>query len=251
MKFSLEQGIAAAVAAVVVGALVVFAVDAGPAIGAGMAPARASEESRALPAPTGVAAFKDERTQASVVFAGGCFWGVQGVFQHVDGVVSATSGYAGGSRAQATYDAVSTGRTGHAEAVKVDYDPVKVSYGQLMQILFSVVHDPTQLNRQGPDTGTQYRSAIFPTTNAQASAAKAYIGQLDAARVFDAAIVTKIEPGQSFYPAEAYHQDFLTKNPDYPYIVINDLPKVAAMQSFFPEEYRETPVLVGNRDLAR
>lgn len=205
-------------------------------------PSHAGDAPRNIPAPT---ADITETGTATAVFAGGCFWGVQGVFQHVTGVISATSGYAGGSEADAGYDQVSSGRTGHAEAVQVVYDPAKVSYGQLMQILFSVVHDPTQLNRQGPDTGTQYRSAIFPTSDAQAAASKAYIGQLNKARIFDAAIVTKIEPGKAFYPAEAYHQDFLVRNPTYPYIVINDLPKVAAMKSFFPGEYREQPVLVG------
>ncbi|WP_112945298.1 MULTISPECIES: peptide-methionine (S)-S-oxide reductase MsrA [unclassified Rhizobium] len=201
-----------------------------------------AEEARVIPAPV-----LDEPAGGSsetATFAGGCFWGVQGVFQHVNGVKSATSGYAGGSKNTAQYETVSGGDTGHAESVKVVFDPSKVSYGRLLQIYFSVAHDPTQLNRQGPDTGTQYRSAIFPANDEQAKVAKAYIGQLNQARVFDAAIVTKIEPGKSFYPAEGYHQDFLTNNPTYPYIVINDLPKVAALKQLFPRDYSEKPVLV-------
>ena len=181
----------------------------------------------------------------TATFAGGCFWGVQGVFQHVKGVVSATSGYAGGAKGTARYETVSGGDTGHAESVQVVFDPKTVSYGRLLQIYFSVAHDPTQLNRQGPDTGTQYRSAIFPASDEQAKVAKAYIDQLDRAKVFDAAIVTKIEPGKTFYVAEGYHQDFLTNNPDYPYIVINDLPKVAALKRLFAPDYSEKPVLVG------
>jgi peptide-methionine (S)-S-oxide reductase len=180
----------------------------------------------------------------TATFAGGCFWGVQGVFQHVKGVISATSGYAGGAKGTAQYETVSGGDTGHAESVKVVFDPKTVSYGRLLQIYFSVAHDPTQLNRQGPDTGTQYRSAIFPGNDEQAKVAKAYIEQLDHAKVFDGAIVTKIEPGKSFYAAEGYHQDFLTNNPNYPYIVINDLPKVAALKQLFPGDYSEKPVLV-------
>ena len=164
-------------------------------------------------------------TSAVVVLAGGCFWGVQGVFQHVKGVTSAISGYAGGEKKTARYETVGSGRTGHAESVQVTYDPRQISYGRLLHIFFSVVHDPTQLNRQGPDFGTQYRSAIFPTTTEQAEVAKAYIAQLDQAHAFKKAIVTRIEPDRPFYPAENYHQDFLTRNPKYPYIVINDLPK--------------------------
>jgi peptide-methionine (S)-S-oxide reductase len=178
------------------------------------------------------------------ILAGGCFWGVQGVFQHVDGVISATSGYTGGDKASADYRKVSTGDTGHAESVRIVYDPSKISYGKLLQIFFSVVHDPTQLNRQGPDTGTQYRSAIFPTTPEQAKLAKAYIAQLTAAHVFNAAIVTKIESGKTFYPAEAYHQDYLTLHPESGYIVYNDLPKVANLKRLFAPTYRDKPVLV-------
>jgi peptide-methionine (S)-S-oxide reductase len=178
------------------------------------------------------------------VLAGGCFWGVQGVFQHVIGVTQAVSGYAGGSHAAADRERVSTGTTGHAESVQITFDPRTISFGHLLQIYFSVVHDPTELNRQGPDVGTQYRSAIFPTTAEQARVAKAYIGQLEQAAVFTAPIVTRIEPDQPFYPAEAYHQDFLTRNPAYPYIVINDLPKIENLRRTQPDFYRANPVLV-------
>jgi peptide-methionine (S)-S-oxide reductase len=178
------------------------------------------------------------------VLAGGCFWGVQGVFQHVTGVSQAVSGYAGGSQATAEYETVSSGTTGHAESVQITFDPQQISYGNLLQIYFSVAHDPTELNRQGPDVGTQYRSAIFPTTDAQAQVAKAYIDQLEQAAVFKAPIVTRIEPAQTFYPAEAYHQDFLTRNPTYPYIVVNDLPKIENLKRVLPDVYRADPVLV-------
>ena len=184
-------------------------------------------------------------TSATVVLAGGCFWGVQGVFQHVKGVTSAVSGYAGGDKRTADYDTVSTGRTGHAESVQVTYDPRQISYGRLLQIFFSVVHDPTELNRQGPDTGTQYRSAIFPANEQQADVAKAYIAQLDQAHAFKKPIVTKVEPDRAFYPAEAYHQDYLTHNPTAPYIAFNDIPKIEALKRLSPDLYRETPVLVG------
>jgi peptide-methionine (S)-S-oxide reductase len=178
------------------------------------------------------------------VLAGGCLWGVQGVFQHVEGVTSAVSGYAGGDAQTAQYETVSGGGTGHAEAVKITYDPRRISYGRILQIYFSVAHDPTQLNRQGPDVGTQYRSAIFPADAEQARVAKAYVEQLDRAGVFDAAIVTRIEPDRSFYPAEDYHQDYLTLHPTSPYIAINDLPKVEALERLFPDAYRAEPVLV-------
>jgi peptide-methionine (S)-S-oxide reductase len=180
----------------------------------------------------------------TAVFAGGCFWGVQGVFQHVQGVKNAVSGYDGGAAGTAQYESVSAGNTGHAEAVSVTFDPSKISYGKLLQIYFSVAHNPTELNRQGPDTGTQYRSAIFALDAEQQSVAQAYITQLDAAKAFDKPIVTTIERGKTFYPAEAYHQDFLSENPSYPYIVINDLPKVAQLKKLFPEQYRAEPVLV-------
>lgn len=178
------------------------------------------------------------------MLAGGCFWGVQGVFQHVDGVLNAVSGYAGGDADTAIYEEVSTGTTGHAETVQITFDPGTISYGQILQIYFSVVHDPTELNRQGPDEGTQYRSTIFPTNDEQAHVAQAYIDQLDRAHVFDLPIATTIEPGRTFFRAEEYHQDFLVDNPTHPYIVVNDLPKVAALRSFFPDRYRDRPVLV-------
>jgi peptide-methionine (S)-S-oxide reductase len=178
------------------------------------------------------------------VLAGGCFWGVQGVFQHVKGVTNAVSGYAGGAKDAADYHLVSSGGTGHAEAVQVTYDPRQITYGRLLQIYFSVAHDPTQLNRQGPDVGSQYRSAIFPTSDEQARVAKAYIAQLTAARAFDNRIVTTIESDRTFYPAEAYHQNYLVLHPQAAYIAINDLPKVDALKRLFPTVYREDPILV-------
>jgi peptide-methionine (S)-S-oxide reductase len=205
----------------------------------------AAESPRAVPAPA-VDVPPGQTTSAVVVLAGGCFWGVQGVFQHVQGVTSAVSGYAGGDKRTAEYETVSSGRTGHAESVQVTFDPRRISYGRLLQIFFSVVHDPTQLNRQGPDTGTQYRSAIFPTTAEQADVAKAYIAQLDQAHVFKKPIVTRIEPDRTFYPAEGYHQDFLTRHPAYPYIAINDLPKVEALKRVWPDVFRAAPVLVAD-----
>ena len=197
---------------------------------------------RALPRPA--TDVKPASGSAVAVFAGGCFWGVQGVFQHVKGVTKAVSGYAGGDKGSAEYETVSLGSTGHAEAVQVTYDPQQVTYGQLLQVFFAVAHDPTELNRQGPDTGTQYRSAIFPSGDEQASVAKAYITQLDQAHVFQRAIVTRIEPGRAFYPAEDYHQDFLTRHPTYPYIVINDLPKIDDLKRLLPDLYRTDAVLV-------
>jgi len=179
-----------------------------------------------------------------IVLAGGCFWGVQGVFQHVTGVIQAVSGYAGGSQATAEYELVSTGSTGHAESVQVTFDPQQISYGHFLQIYFSVAHDPTELNRQGPDVGSQYRSAIFPTTLQQARVAQAYIDQLGQAAVYKAPIVTRIEPDQAFYPAEDYHQDYLTRNPTSMYIVINDLPKIENLKRTLPDVYRANPVLV-------
>ncbi len=177
----------------------------------------------------------------TAVFAGGCFWGVQGVFAHVEGVRSAVSGYAGGTAAAAKYMTVGTGRTGHAEAVRVVFDPARVSYGTLLRIFFSVVADPTTLNAQGPDRGPQYRSALFPTSERQRRIAAAYLRQLTAAKLWDRPIVTAIERAPGFYPAEAYHQDYLFRNPDAAYIRINDLPRVAALKRFYPRLYRETP----------
>ena len=180
----------------------------------------------------------------TAILAGGCFWGVQGVYQRVKGVTSAVSGYANGAKATASYDRVAGGDTGHAEAVRITYDPRVVSYGTLLQIYFSVVADPTRLNAQGPDHGTQYRSAIVPTTPQQAQVARAYLAQLGKANVWQRPIVTRIEPNRGFYPAEAYHQDYLVRNPGSPYIRINDLPKVKALQSFYPAMTRAQPVLV-------
>jgi peptide-methionine (S)-S-oxide reductase len=205
-------------------------------------PARSSEAAVIIPAPV-IDAPQQGRSETAVL-AGGCFWGVQGVFQHVKGVTSAVSGYSGGAAEAAQYDTVSSGRTGHAEAVKITYDPSQITYGQILQIFFSVVHDPTQLDRQGPDRGPQYRSAIFPATPSQRHIATSYIAQLDQAGVFPQRIVTKTEPLTAFYPAEDYHQDFLTLNPRHPYIMINDLPKVANLKRLFSGVYRETPVLV-------
>ena len=204
----------------------------------------AAEEARAIPAPVADEAAAPGATSEVAVLAGGCFWGVQGVFQHVKGVTSAVSGYDGGNKETAHYQMVGTGTTGHAESVRVTFDPRQISYGRLLQIYFSVAHDPTQLNRQGPDAGTQYRSAIFVTSPEQEKIAKAYIAQLDAARAFPAAIATKIEPDRGFVAAEDYHQDFLTLNPTYPYIVFNDLPKVENLKNMFPDSYRAEPVLV-------
>jgi peptide-methionine (S)-S-oxide reductase len=181
-----------------------------------------------------------------MVIAGGCFWGVQGVFQHVAGVTNAVSGYAGGAQSTATYEQSGSGRTGHAESVQVTFDPKQVSYGQLLHIFFSVAHDPTELNRQGPDTGSQYRSTIFAANAEQAAVAKAYIAQLDGAHVFRKPIVTTIEMGRTFYKAEQYHQDFLVLNPTYPYIVYNDLPKVENLKRLFGDRYRAKPVLVSS-----
>ena len=186
------------------------------------------------------------RSSEIAVLGGGCFWGVQAVYQHLKGVTSAVSGYAGGEQSTAEYERVSTGRTGHAESVQITFDPRVITYGRILQVFFSVVHDPTQLNRQGPDVGTQYRSAIFPMNPEQGNVAKAYIAQLNQARTFDAAIVTKIEPSRSFYKAEAYHQDFLERNPTHPYIVMNDLPKIDNLKRIFPNLYNPKPVLVGS-----
>jgi peptide-methionine (S)-S-oxide reductase len=208
--------------------------------------AKGAELDQRLPAPV-----LDETPRASgtesVVVAGGCFWGIQGVFQHVRGVVSAVSGYDGGTASTAEYEIVSTGTTGHAESVRITYDPHVITYGHLLQIFFSVATDPTQLNQQYPDEGTQYRSEIFAATPEQSRIAKAYIAQLKQARVFPKAIVTEVGQDTGFYPAEAYHQNFLTLHPDSPYIATFDLPKIAALQKDFPAEFRPDPVLVPGR----
>jgi peptide-methionine (S)-S-oxide reductase len=207
-----------------------------------IAPARAAEDAVIIPAPA--ADVKAADGIQTAVIAGGCFWGVQGVFQHTSGVVNAVSGYAGGSKATANYTLVSSGATSHAEAVEIKYDPKKISYGRILQIFFSVVHDPTQLNRQGPDSGAQYRSAIFTTSDEQKKVAEAYIAQLGAAKVYRKPIVTKVGPLEAFYPAEAYHQDYLTLHPNQPYIVYNDIPKVENLKKIFAENYVEKPTLV-------
>jgi peptide-methionine (S)-S-oxide reductase len=203
-----------------------------------------AEEAAVIPPPAVDEPLATHSGSETAVFAGGCFWGVQGVFQHVNGVANAESGYAGGEEKTARYETVGTGRTGHAESVRITFDPSKISYGRLLQIYFSVAHDPTEINRQGPDTGTQYRSAIFPASERQAEVARAYIAQLDAAHVFQKPIATTIEPGKNFYPAEEYHQNFMTLHPNYPYIVVNDLPKVENLKRLFPEAFRAEPVLV-------
>ena len=217
------------------------------AAGAGLAmPSAASSEGRVVPAFGGAqkTAAPQGETSEVAVLAGGCFWGVQGVFQHVKGVSNAVSGYAGGDQRSASYHVVGSGSTGHAEAVRVTFDPRQISYANILQIYFSVAHDPTQLNRQGPDSGTQYRSTIFPTSAEQTRVAKAYIAQLDEAKVFGKPIVTTIETDRTFYPAEDYHQDFLVRNPRYPYIVFNDVPKIDDLKQMFPALYRADPVLV-------
>lgn len=180
----------------------------------------------------------------TAVLAGGCFWGTQGVFQHVKGVRQVISGYSGGEKAAAVYQIVGTGTTGHAESVQITFDPAEISYGEILRIFFSVAHDPTQLNRQGPDRGPQYRSAIFYSDAAQQKVAEAYIDQLGKSGMFMEPIVTRLEPLKAFYPAEAYHQDYLIQHPDQPYIVYNDLPKVRNLKKLFPEFYRQTPVTV-------
>jgi peptide-methionine (S)-S-oxide reductase len=209
------------------------------------APSLAAEDAVIVPAPA-----VDVRAASGIqtaVLAGGCFWGVQGVFQHTAGIVNAVSGYAGGSKATADYNMVSSGTTGHAESVEIKYDPGKISYGKILQIFFSVVHDPTQLNRQGPDSGTQYRSAIFTTSDEQKKVADAYIAQLNAAKVYKKPIVTKVGQLEGFYAAEAYHQDYLTLHPTQPYIAYNDIPKVENLKKVFADNYIEKPTLVSAR----
>ena len=200
----------------------------------------AAERMVTAPTPTADARLKAGPLQTAV-FAGGCFWGVEGVFERIKGVKSVRSGYAGGARATANYTLIGSGLTGHAEAVEITYDPAKVSYGTLLRILFSVAHDPTQLNRQGPDSGSQYRSAIFPQTPEQATLTRAYLGQLAAAKTWPAKIVTTLETGKPFYVAESYHQNYLRANPTQPYIAINDIPKVEALKGRFPQLWSNVP----------
>jgi len=210
----------------------------------GQQPVLAAESSVIVPAPLLDAPKVGPAAIQTAVLAGGCFWGVQGVYQHVRGVTQALSGYSGGTKATAEYEMVSGGGTGHAESVEIRFDPKELSYGEILQIYFSVVHDPTQLNRQGPDTGTQYRSNIFYVDESQRQIGQAYIAQLEKSKTFNRAIVTRLDPLNGFYPAEAYHQDFLVKNPRYPYIVFNDLPKIDNLKRLFPSRYRDQPVLV-------
>jgi peptide-methionine (S)-S-oxide reductase len=220
------------------------------AAGVGVAMTKSqAEDAHAIPAPAlDEPAAGPSAGPEVAVLAGGCFWGIQGVFQHVVGVTGAVSGYTGGGSDTAQYETVSTGTTGHAESVRITYDPHRTSYGRLLQIYFSVAHDPTELDRQGPDSGTQYRSAIFPMNDQQGRIAKAYIAQLTQAHAFGDAIVTSIEPGHTFYSAEGYHQDFLVRNPTYPYIVINDLPKIADLKQYYPAFYRPNPVLASTAE---
>ena len=207
----------------------------------------AGEAAVKIPPLAGAAASEATSAPQTVVFAGGCFWGVQGVFQHTKGVLNAVSGYAGGGKATAFYELIGTGMTGHAEAVQVSYDPKQISYAQLLQIYFSVAHDPTQLNRQGPDRGSQYRSAVFYTDASQQQATERYIAQLDAAKVYPAKIVTQVAPLAAFYPAEAYHQDYATLHPESGYIAFYDLPKIANLKAMYADWYRAEPVLVSAR----
>jgi peptide-methionine (S)-S-oxide reductase len=213
-----------------------------PFVGLAVNAASAEEPAVVIPPPTLDQSAKTG-TQ-TVVLAGGCFWGVQAVYQHTKGVTSAVSGYAGGDQQTAHYEIVGTGRTGHAEAVSVTFDPRQISYGKILQIYFSVAHNPTELNRQGPDVGTQYRSAVFYANDEQKKLASAYIAELDKAHVFGRSIVTQLEPLHGFYPAEDYHQDFAVLHPSYPYIVFNDLPKVENLKKLFAADYREMPVTV-------
>jgi peptide-methionine (S)-S-oxide reductase len=204
-------------------------------------PAQAADTAQVLPAPAVDVPATDGPQTA--VLSGGCFWGVQGVFEHVHGVRKVLAGYAGGSAATANYETVSEGDTGHAESVQVVYDPKQISYGRILQIFFSVALDPTQVNRQGPDYGTQYRSEVFAATPEQSHAAAAYIAQLNQTKVFARPIATRVDPLSGFYPAEGYHQDYLERHPDQPYIAFNDIPKVENLKRLFPESYLDKPVL--------
>jgi peptide-methionine (S)-S-oxide reductase len=199
---------------------------------------------KVIPAPAVDTPTAAAKGLEKAVLAGGCFWGMQGMFEHVDGVTQVVAGYSGGDKSTAHYEQVGTERTGHAESVEITFDPKKVSYGQLLRLYFSVAHDPTQLDRQGPDSGPSYRSEIFFASPTQERVAKAYIAQLGEAKVFDDPIVTKVEPLKGFYAAEDYHQDFLIHNPTHPYIVRNDQPKITALARLYPEMYRKQPVKV-------
>ncbi len=242
MKLAIENWVAGGIAVLVAALLVMGVFSLDRPVHAASAAASASIN---IPAPSGAADLQQPgNRRAQVVFAGGCFWGVQGVFQHIKGVDSAVSGYIGGNADNANYARVSGGGTGHAEAVQVTYDPTQVSYGQLMQVFFSVVHDPTQLNRQGPDHGTQYRSAVYANTAEQRDATRAYIAQLQRSGVFKAPVVTQVDGGKVFHVAEGYHQNYLTLHPESLYIRINDLPKVEALKQHYPALYRQAPRLL-------
>ena len=206
----------------------------------------AADATMKLPVPA-LDAPKVPGTLQTAVLSGGCFWGVQGVFEHVRGVKQVIAGYAGGARSSASYEQVATGSTGHAESVQISFDPQTVSYGELLQIFFAVAHDPTQLNRQGPDTGSQYRSAIVYMNEEQEKIARAYLEQLGQAHLFSRPIVTRLDPYKGFYPAEGYHQDYLIRNPHQPYIVFNDLPKIEHLKHLFPDYYVDAPVMVAAR----
>ena len=238
MKMTAKTGGLVALAVLVVVGVALFAVPHGFLM-SGRATASTTIPAPAVDEPAGRAGASE-----TAVLAGGCFWGVQGVFQHVRGVTQAVSGYAGGDASTAQYETVSTGTTGHAESVRITYDPSQVTFGQLLHVFFSVVHDPTELNRQGPDDGTQYRSAVFPQNDVQKKVADAYIAQLDQAKVFDEPIVTRTDKDSGFFPAEDYHQDYLNSHPTAAYIAINDMPKLDALKQTFPDLYRDQPVLV-------
>jgi peptide-methionine (S)-S-oxide reductase len=222
-----------------------YAPFAAAAFGLFISSAAAQDLDKKIPAPTLDPA--NSAPSETAVLAGGCFWGQQGLFEHVKGVTKVVAGYSGGTKATANYPMVTTETTGHAESVQITFDPKQISYGRILQIYFSVAHDPTELNRQGPDEGTSYRSEIFFATAEQEKTARAYVALLGGAHVLSAPIATKIEALQGFYPAEAYHQDFLVHNPTYPYIVYNDLPKIAALKRVWPEYYRDQPVLLASR----
>jgi peptide-methionine (S)-S-oxide reductase len=230
----------AGLAVLTVGCAVAVALFASPV---GPGPSARATASVTIPGPMLDEPAGSHAASETAVLAGGCFWGVQGVFQHVKGVSEAVSGYAGGNASTAHYETVETGTTGHAESVRITYDPNQVSFGQLLHIFFAV-HDPTELNRQGPDVGEQYRSAIFPQNDVQQRVADAYIGQLNQAKVFDAPVVTRTDRDSGFFPAEDYHQDYLNSNPTASYIAINDMPKLDDLKQQFPQFYREQPVLV-------
>lgn len=215
-----------------------------PLAGLPMNAARAAEAAVTIPAPAVDAAAPAGAGLQTIVLAGGCFWGVQAVYQHTKGVTAAVSGYAGGDKQTANYDMVGTGHTGHAESVAVTFDPQQISYGKILQIYFSVAHNPTELNRQGPDVGTQYRSAIFYADEEQKRIADSFIAQLEKTHVYGRPIVTRLEKLSGFYPAEDYHQDFAVLHPTYPYIVFNDAPKVENLKRLFASSYRDMPVTV-------